>query len=111
MKKIKILKKVLLKSKNPTKSNPDSSESPGSSPKQSIDQRSSLLRPEDFSDTYFSDNMSDHVATNAQNAEMSANPTMRQAANASASTSMQPTGTQPDPLQASMLENMQSQDP
>ena len=110
MKKLKILLKVLTKSKESSKANlndPESHENLSISSTTSY----SLLESQVSNETCFSENMSDQLDTNTQDTEMSSNTTMRAAATATASSASQTWGTQPSILRASFLENMQSQDP
>ena len=83
MKKLKILSKVLPKSKKSSKNDPNGSKN---LPITSTIDSSSLMKPQVFNETCFSENMSDNVPTNSQDLEITLNPAMRQATTNAAST-------------------------
>ena len=111
MKKLKILSKMLPKSKKSPKNDPNGSKSHGNLPITSTIDSSSLMKPQVFNETCFSENMSDNVPTNSQDLEITLNPAMRQATTNAANTAAIARNPPDSPLRASLLENMESQDP
>ena len=69
------------------------------------------MTPQVFNETCFSENMSDNVPTNSQDLEITLNPAMRQATTNAANTAAIARNPPDSPLRASLLENMESQDP